>query len=136
MFYVAVMATLKNFEELEIWKSARELNKEIYNHIKLTSEEPDLHKQINRSASSIMDNIAEGFERSGTKEFVQFLSIAKASCGELRSQLYRAFDRDYIDHDTFTRLSEKTILQNNKIGRLISYLKRSDLKGTKFKDRS
>lgn len=129
------MATLKNFEELEIWKLARELNRDIYIHIKLTKKDPELQRQINRSASSIMDNIAEGFERNGTKEFIQFLSISKASCSELRSQLYRAFDRGYLNDKIFNRLAQKTILQNNKIGGLIGYLKRSGHQGTKFKGR-
>ena len=128
------MATLNSFEELEIWKIARGINKDIFKHIKISGKDPILHKQINRSAGSIMDNIAEGFERNGTREFVQFLSIAKASCAELRSQLYRALDRDYINQETFTRLSQKTILENNKIGGLIRYLKRSGHSGTKFKE--
>ncbi len=130
------MATLNNFEELEIWQISRELNKEIFTLSRLRKLDFELFKQINRSAGSVMDNIAEGFERNGTKEFMQFLSIAKASSGELRSQLHRAYDRDYIDRDTFLRLIQQSSLQNDKIGGLIRYLKKSGHRGTKFKGRT
>ena len=92
------MATINNFEDLDTWKRARELNKVIYSVITGTNLKNDykLKEQINGSSGSIMDNIAEGFERSGNREFNNFLSIAKASCGETRSQLYRVYDRKYI----------------------------------------
>src|ERR1043165_7006866 len=90
-----IMATITRFEELEIWKLAREQSKEIYLLTRVTnfSKDFELKNQINASAGSAMDNIAEGFDRFTNKEFSQFLVISKGSNSEVRSQLYRAFDR-------------------------------------------
>lgn len=129
------MATIKNFEDLEIWQPARSLCYDIFNIIDNSSLKQDykLKEQINGASGSIMDNIAEGFERNGNKEFGQFLSIAKASCGETRSQLYRVFDRNYINKDNFNMLKDKTLKLSNKIGAFMKYLKNSDYKGSKYK---
>ena len=128
------MATIQNFEDLEIWQMSRTLCNEIFNIITLTQLKNDykLKEQINSSSGSIMDNIAEGFERNGNKEFRQFLSISKGCCGETRSQLYRIYDRHYIDNDKFNELKEKTITLGNKIGSFINYLNKSEYKGHKF----
>jgi four helix bundle protein len=88
---------IERFEDLEIWKDGRELCKYLFS---LTSRDPfnkdyKLRDQIMASSGSVMDNTTEGFEREGSKEFVQFLSMAKGSCGECRSQSYRAFDFQY-----------------------------------------
>lgn len=129
------MATINNFEDLEIWQLARDVCKDIYRIInyKEFSRDFGLVKQINNSSGSIMDNIAEGFEREGNKEFIQFLSISKGSCGECRSQLIRAFDRQYISESEFKTIYNKLSDESIKIKNFMEYLKRSDLKGNKYK---
>ncbi len=128
------MSTIKRFEDLEIWKMAREFCKDIYritNYDKF-SKDFSLKGQIRASSGSIMDNIAEGFERSGNKEFVQFLYIAKGSCGESRSQLYRAFDYEYIDQDEFETLRQRAENESKAISGFINYLKQTEMKGSKY----
>jgi four helix bundle protein len=125
---------IERFEDLEIWQEARELCKFIF---EITEKEPfckdyKLRDQIRSSSGSIMDNIAEGFERGGNKEFVQFLSVAKGSCGEVRSQSYRAFDYKYIDQNILNELLERTINLSKHISGFMTYLKNSNLKGLKY----
>ena len=131
------MATYKNFEDLEIWQLSRELCNDIYEVIENSNLKNNyrLCNQIDGSSGSIMDNIAEGFERGGKKEFIQFLYISKASCGETRSQLYRVLDRKFISNEKFEILKEKTVVLSKKIGGFITYLENSDFKGSKYKNR-
>ena len=129
------MATIKRFEDLEIWQDARKLSKEIIQVSVTTDLKNDykLKDQIRSSSGSIMDNIAEGFERDGNLEFRQFLSIAKGSSGETRSQLYRTFDSGYISADQLKLLVDEYEHLSRKIASFISYLNKKDYKGTKFK---
>lgn len=130
------MATITKFEDLEIWQLANSLSNEIYDVIKSTDLDTDytLKNQIDRSAMSISDNIAEGFEREGNKEFIHFLSIAKGSCGETRSQLYKVSYRKYIDDKKFEELKSKTKLISKKISTFMKYLKNTEYKGNKFNE--
>lgn len=127
--------TVNNFEDLVTWQLARKLSKDIY----AISNTPEFLKdyrycaQIRAAVGSIMDNIAEGFEREGNKEFIQFLYIAKGSCGEVISQLYRASDIGYITDEKCSELLDKTKDIKEKITSLIRYLKQSDIKGKKYK---
>lgn len=129
------MATIRRFEEILSWQEARELNKSVGKLIDdgRFKKSYKLIDQIERSAGSIMDNIAEGFERGGNKEFVQFLYIAKGSCGELRSQLYRALDRGYVSQEEFDTLSVQAMKINSLIQKMISYLHTASTKGPKYK---
>ncbi len=125
---------IERFEDLEIWQEARELCKRVF---EITMVNPfcsdfKFRDQIRSSSGSIMDNIAEGFERDGNKEFIQFLSVAKGSCGEVRSQSYRSFDYQYINQDILDELISRTTQLSKKISSLITYLKKSEFKGTKF----
>jgi len=125
---------IERFEDLEIWKEARELCKKVF---EITSVSPfnadfKLRDQIRASSGSVMDNIAEGFERAGNKEFVQFLSVAKGSCGETRSQSYRAFDYKYINQNNLDDFLTRTEQLSKKISSLMTYLKKSEFKGSKY----
>jgi four helix bundle protein len=130
------MATFHRFEELEIWQIARKLSLKVF---ALTETGPSakdyrFRDQIRAAAGSVMDNIAEGFERSGQFEFVNFLSIAKGSSGEVRSQLYRGIDQKYFNDDINELITEYEELAS-KIGGFIKYLNQSEIRGQKFKGR-
>ena len=129
------MATFKQFEEIESWQLARQLTKEIYllSNQSAFAKDFGLRDQIRRAAISVMSNIAEGSERGGTNEFVQFLSIAKGSAGEVKSQLYIDLDQNYVDQATFDRLIALAVLVAGKIGALMNYLRKSDIRGSKYK---
>lgn len=116
----------KSFEEIESWKKARVFNKSIYTITQQAtfSKDFDLIRQIRRASVSISSNIAEGFERNTDKEFVYFLFVAKASAGEVRSQLYLANDLEYINNKEFQQLKNQVIEISRLIGGLIKYLKK------------
>jgi len=126
---------VKRFEDLEIWQEARELCRIVY---EITSTGPfsndfKFRDQIRASAGSAVDNIAEGFDRGGNKEFHQFLSISRGSTGEVRSQSYRAFDVKYIPEKRFNELLERTDSLSRKTFNLMQHLKTSEIKGLKYK---
>jgi four helix bundle protein len=129
------MATIKKFEDLEIWQLARALNIKLIPYLTILEQSRnfELKRQLDDSSGSVMDNIAEGFEREGNREFIQFLAIAKGSLGEARSQLFRLLDRNLIESQEFNNLQEEGKLLAGKIGSLMSYLRNSELKGHKFK---
>ncbi len=127
------MAKAQKFEELAIFQMARELCKEVYKITKEKefSKDSRFVQQIHASSGSVMDNIAEGFEREGNKEFVNFLYIAKGSCGEVRSQIIRASDVGFIDNDTATRLYNDCLSLSKAISAFIKSLRTSDYRGSK-----
>ena len=132
------MPNAKRFEDLSIYQMARDLCKEVY----AITKDGEFHKdsrfvqQIHASAGSVMDNIAEGFERDGNKEFINFLYIAKGSCGEVRSQIIRASDVGFIDNDTAKRLYNDSLNLGKSIAKFIKSIKTSGLSGLKFQDPS
>ena len=125
---------IKRFEDLEIWQEARILCKIIF---KITSVGPfcsdfRFRDQIKAASGSVMDNIAEGFDRGGNKEFSQFLSFSQGSIGEVRSQSYRAYDFEYIDEEKLNELLEHTDSLSRKTFNLMKHLKHSDIQGFKY----
>ena len=129
------MGTIERFEDLEAWKLARELTSLVYTCSGTGNFGRDfaLRDQIRRASISIVSNIAEGFERDGDKEFIQFLSMAKGSCGEVRAQLYLALDQQYISEALLQELTTKAIQLSRVISGLIRYLRQSQLSGKKYK---
>jgi four helix bundle protein len=115
------MSKIERFEDLIAWQKARELTREIYQITRQGAFVKDfgLSGQMQRAAVSIMSNIAEGFERGGRGEFHQFLSMAKASCAEVRSQLYVAFDIGYLGQSKFNQL----LTQAEEVGRIVGGLR-------------
>lgn len=129
------MARIDKFEYIEAWRKARDLAKNIYE----TTTEGDfsrdfgLRDQIRRASVSVMSNIAEGFEQGGNKEFRQFLSMAKGSAGEVKSQLYVALDAGYLAQDDFQRLYDLADEAARLIGGFMRYIESSNHKGVKFR---
>ncbi|OGP90578.1 MAG: hypothetical protein A2156_08985 [Deltaproteobacteria bacterium RBG_16_48_10] len=125
----------KSFEELPVWQKARELVRFIYSLTRRETFSRDfsLVDQIRRAATSVMSNIAEGFERGSNTEFIQFLYISKGSAGETRTQLYIALDQNHITSEEFNRGCSLCKDVSGQLSGLIGYLKGSPLKGEKFK---
>lgn len=131
------MATYSSFDQLPIWIEARRLCKNVNEFIIKGDSNKDFRfrDQIKASAGSIMDNIAEGFERSGKNEFIQHLSIAKGESGECRSQLYRGIDFGYfVEDETMALINEYNSLAGN-LASFMDYLAQSPYRGYKFKNR-
>ena len=129
------MATLTRFEDIQAWQKARDLTRAVYACSKTGdfSKDYGLRDQIRRASVSVMSNIAEGFERGGKAEFMQFLAIAKGSAGEVESQLYIAFDQNYISEQEFILLKELAISTKRLIAAFMNYLKQSEIKWQKYK---
>lgn len=131
------MATITKLEELEIWQLARRYAKEI-NQLFETDTfkyEFGLKQQMKNASGSVMDNIAEGFGRGSKNEFINYLTIAKGSAEESRSQLFRCLDGGLIDQKKHIELSNQVEILVRKIAALIHYLNNVPIKGQKFKDR-
>jgi four helix bundle protein len=130
------MGTFKKCEDMEVWKKSMVLTNGIY---KITnqpvfSRDYYLVNQLRKSSVSIASNIAEGFERDGNKEFINFLYIAKGSCGELRCQLYIAKDQQYLQADSFQEMYNLATEISVSLNKLIKYLQETDYKGIKYKN--
>jgi len=118
------MASIKNFEELEVWQISMELCTEVYKltNSDLFSKDFGLKDQIRRSAVSVPSNISEGYERDAKKQFLYFLAISKGSCGELRTQLRIAFNLSYIHENDFNILNEIALKTSKQLSGFIKYL--------------
>ena len=118
------MGKFNSFEEINSWQKSREFNKKIYlvTESNTFKKDFDLVRQIRRASISISSNIAEGFERNTDKEFIYFLFVAKASAGEVRSQLYLAFDLEYITKQEFEGLIESVMEISKLLSGFIKYL--------------
>ena len=125
---------IERFEDLEIWMEARKLCKIIFDITSTGAFEKDykFKYQMRSAGGSIMDNVAEGFGRGGNKEFINFLSIAKGSSEEVKSQTYRAFDFNYISEEKQLEILQQTDRITRMLANLIKYLRKSDQKGLKF----
>ena len=131
------MASIEKFEDIEAWKKSRELTRLVYevSNAGRFAKDFALRDQMRRSSVSTMSNIAEGFERGGDQEFIQYLSMAKGSCGETRAQLYAALDQGYVTAEQFRQLQDCAKATSRMIAGFMNYLQQSPLRGNKFKTR-
>ena len=128
------MVDRKSFEKIEVWNDARKLAKEVFNitQSNLMKGQFFLQDQMKRGALSIMANIAEGFERDGNKELIQFLSVAKGSAGELRSHLVAGYDMGLMTPGDFKNLYDMADRISRQLSGLMKYLKKTGMKGRKY----
>lgn len=128
------MATIKKFEDIEAWKKARNLKQALYRCSRQEAFARDfsLRDQIRRAAMSVTANIAEGFERGGNREFIQFLSSSKGSCAEVQDHLYTALDEQYITKEEFEIRYQRTAEVAALIAGFIKYFQSSEIRGPKF----
>lgn len=129
------MSRIERFEDILAWQKARGLTRQIYTQTKSGQFAKDfgLRDQIQRASVSSMANIAEGFDRGGDKEFSQFLSVSKGSCGEVKSHLYVALDQQYISREHFSQLYNQTDEVSRLLSGFMTYLKNTPMRGRKFK---
>jgi four helix bundle protein len=125
---------IERFEDLPIWKSARDVANLVYDITSTGQFSNDyvLRVQVRRAAVSIFSNIAEGYERDGNKEFQQFIIISKGSCGEVRAQLRFAYDRNYISEEQFDLLHQKLLELSRQLSGFSKYLRENEKRGRKF----
>ncbi len=118
------MATIENFEDLEVWQISMDLCTEVYRitNSQLFSKDFGLKDQIRRAAVSVPSNISEGYERNGKNQFLYFLSIAKGSCGEVRTQLQIAYELNYLSKDEFVVLKQKCESTSRQLAGFMKYL--------------
>ena len=129
------MATITKFEDLDIWQLARVQTNDFDILVEITplGKNYELRNQMDASSGSVMDCIAEGFDRSGNSEFKNFLIIAKGSNAEFRSQLYRCLDRKHINKEKFDELHKKNEILGNKLMAFITHMQNSAFKGQQYK---
>ena len=129
------MNKIERFEDIIAWQKARQLTQQVYGFARQGSFARDfgLRDQVQRASVSTMANIAEGFERGGDKEFIQFLSTAKGSCGEVKSHLYVALDQNYVSAEQFKDLYAQADEVSRLTAGFMAYLQQSKVGGHKFK---
>jgi four helix bundle protein len=132
------MPTVQRFEDLEIWQLAFAIYKKVAAMAERMKKKHDFRfaDQMKAAAGSVIDNIAEGFERNSRLEFLNSLSISKGECGELKSQTHRCLNDGYMDQAEFDSLYSDIEIVVKKIASFIIYLNKSNVKGLKFKDRT
>ncbi len=135
VFLTKTNMKIEKFEDIKSWKMAREVINQVYDISDRGEFMTDyaFKNQIRKSCISISSNISEGFERGGNREFANFLSIAKGSAGEARAQLYVALDRGYVTNVEFEDIYSKLTQIGKLLSGFMNYLKKTNLKGSKFK---